>query len=123
MKLLTRKQVIEVWNKQGEDHLNSFVCPDCRDILVNHENVLFCENPECSNTERYESIYIKITGKPTFSIEKDFPDPAGVIIVGGGRNIGKTWKQHLKEYGVGKEDLPDSLKEIYDIDPMMVKDD
>jgi len=77
-------------NKQGEDHLNSFVCPDCRDILINQGDALFCENPECSNTERYEYTYMKITGKPTFTIEKDFPDP---------------------------------LKEIYDIDPMMVKDD
>jgi len=46
-KLLTRKEVIEIWSKQSEVFLNSFCCPNCRDILFYYgfrENEYYCKN-------------------------------------------------------------------------------
>ena len=57
-KLLTRKEIIEIWNDQSEDFLNSYCCPNCRDILYNHpyqlmlevsEEHYFCHNRDCAN--------------------------------------------------------------------------
>jgi hypothetical protein len=60
MGLLTRKQIIEEWKKQTPDLLNSFCCPDCRDILIreNDENIphgasLRCFNDMCENISTY----------------------------------------------------------------------
>ena len=48
MNLLTRRQVIEIWNKQKDEFLDSYVCPNCRDILTKHEDGIYeCENPNC----------------------------------------------------------------------------
>lgn len=58
--LLTRKQVIDLWTNQTPDLLNSFVCPDCRDVLSREpdENIpygahLVCNNSMCDNLTLY----------------------------------------------------------------------
>lgn len=44
-KLLTRKQVIELWSKQSEEALNNYVCPNCRDILLKiDDNTYYCSS-------------------------------------------------------------------------------
>ena len=49
MKLLTRRQIIEEWIKQPDNHLdNSYCCPKCRDILYEYGDRYFCENEDCS---------------------------------------------------------------------------
>lgn len=47
MKLLTRKEIIDEWNKQSEEMLNSKCCPVCRNILHEYGDRYFCENREC----------------------------------------------------------------------------
>lgn len=48
MKLLTRRQIIEEWNKQSDELLDSFCCPNCRDILYEYADRYICENEDCS---------------------------------------------------------------------------
>jgi len=49
-KLLTRREVIDLWLTQSPDFLDSYVCPNCRDILdKKDDNIYFCSNPECEN--------------------------------------------------------------------------
>lgn len=57
-KLFTRKEVIEIWQDQKEEFLNSYCCPNCRDLLFDHpyqimfeksEKHLYCHNAECSS--------------------------------------------------------------------------
>ena len=46
--VLTRREVIEMWEKQPASILDSPVCPDCRDILFKKENdTWFCGNRNC----------------------------------------------------------------------------
>lgn len=53
MKVLTRREVIEAWNKDDRYH-DFYVCPDCRDILsLNNDSVLQCKNPNCVNEDQY----------------------------------------------------------------------
>jgi hypothetical protein len=47
MKLLTRRQIIEEWQKQSDEMLDSFCCPKCRDILYEYADRYFCENEYC----------------------------------------------------------------------------
>jgi hypothetical protein len=53
IKLLTRNEVIDLWQHQKNDYKNQYVCPSCRDILskTDTENVYFCNNPFCAMTE------------------------------------------------------------------------
>jgi hypothetical protein len=47
MKLLTRRQIMEEWNKQSDEMLDSFCCPNCRDILHELDDRYFCKNKHC----------------------------------------------------------------------------
>jgi uncharacterized protein YbaR (Trm112 family) len=49
MKLLKRNEIIEIWDQQNKDILNSFCCPSCRDILVYDQetNSYLCFNSLC----------------------------------------------------------------------------
>ena len=47
MKLLTRKEIIEIWSKPPSLFLNSFCCPSCRDILDEDKNMYRCTNDKC----------------------------------------------------------------------------
>jgi hypothetical protein len=47
--LLTRKQVIDIWLKQSDEHLNSYGCPNCRDLLFKEGNYFRCKNMDCKN--------------------------------------------------------------------------
>lgn len=57
MKLLKRKEIIEIWKSQSKEFLNSYCCPNCRDLLYNKpaqidtEDLyyLYCHNLCCSN--------------------------------------------------------------------------
>ena len=51
MKLLTRKEIIELWQKQGENYLNQLCCPNCRDILIKEYGKYSCENMLCGINE------------------------------------------------------------------------
>ena len=48
MRLLTRQQVIDIWNEQPEEMRNRFVCPHCRDILTKDTEHYVCINIYCS---------------------------------------------------------------------------
>lgn len=50
MRLLTRRQIIEEWNKQTDEMLDSKCCPVCRDLLHEYGDRYFCENRECSQS-------------------------------------------------------------------------
>ena len=60
MKTLTRREVIEAWNKDERYH-DYFVCPDCRDILKCKDTdvkgiILQCDNEKCDNTHVYNIL-------------------------------------------------------------------
>lgn len=46
---LTRREIIELWSKQEEEHLDAPCCPNCRDILFDSDNGLECHNILCSH--------------------------------------------------------------------------
>ena len=47
-KLHTRRGIIRIWEKQNPDSLDSYCCPNCRDILYRDEKGnLYCENSLC----------------------------------------------------------------------------
>lgn len=50
MKLMTRGEVIDAWEKNGQ-FLNWYVCPNCRDILSMHQDGRHfkCMNSNCMN--------------------------------------------------------------------------
>lgn len=54
MKLLTRRQIIQIWGKQSDEILDSFCCPNCRDVLEeriyveDNTTCLVCSNITCS---------------------------------------------------------------------------
>ena len=47
MKLLTRREIIALWQKQPDVMLDSLCCPNCRDILFEDEDSYFCDNIHC----------------------------------------------------------------------------
>lgn len=48
MKLLTRRQIIEIWNKDEKYH-DLYCCPNCRDILQLYgDDSLRCKNEDCA---------------------------------------------------------------------------
>jgi hypothetical protein len=53
MTLLTRREVIEIWNRHP-DYLDWYTCPNCRDILfiTDKINVFTCMNDKCFNYEK-----------------------------------------------------------------------
>lgn len=52
--LLTRREIIEIWQGQNKELLDMFCCPNCRDILqgTDEQNVLKCLNAKCSYFEK-----------------------------------------------------------------------
>jgi hypothetical protein len=54
MKALTRKEIIEIWKEQPDDLLNSFCCPNCRDLLFNYSGTLMCRNSDCLNSDQFD---------------------------------------------------------------------
>jgi hypothetical protein len=55
MKLLTRKEIIEIWSRQSNEMLNAFYCPECRDLLTTDKNgELYCLNTMCKNKKKYK---------------------------------------------------------------------
>ena len=46
-KLLTRKEIIQLWSQQSEEMLNSYCCPGCRDLLFETEKYYICKNTSC----------------------------------------------------------------------------
>ncbi len=53
MGLFTRREIIKLWLSQPTDVLDSYVCPNCWDILfkkLRKNNVsYYCDNPKCTN--------------------------------------------------------------------------
>jgi len=52
--LLTRRQIIEKWQKQKPEFQDSYCCPKCRDILRKSdyiENMYYCDNDFCQVRE------------------------------------------------------------------------
>ena len=47
MKLLTRRQIIDEWNKQSKLQLDSYCCPICRDLLSIDTDRYYCKNEDC----------------------------------------------------------------------------
>ncbi len=55
--LLTRKEIIKLWEKQKKEILNSYCCPSCRSVLFKYnidyiypsENYYYCHNIDCKN--------------------------------------------------------------------------
>lgn len=52
--LLKRKEIIEIWQAQSEEFLNSYCCPDCRNIMDSDEENYFCCNEMCENMTDYK---------------------------------------------------------------------
>ena len=51
MKLLTRKEIIEIWRRQTKDMKAQYCCPSCRDILTKLKDGKFvCDNQSCLMT-------------------------------------------------------------------------
>lgn len=47
-KLLTRQEVMDMWNKSLKEYKDSYCCPSCRDILtIDEEGRFHCENDLC----------------------------------------------------------------------------
>ena len=44
VRLLTRKDIIELWLKQPTEALDTFCCPNCRDLLRATEEGHYCSN-------------------------------------------------------------------------------
>jgi hypothetical protein len=50
MKLLTRQQIIDIWNNQPKKFKEKYCCPNCRNVLhITTDNMLYCNNSFCSN--------------------------------------------------------------------------
>jgi len=47
MKLLTRRELIEIWQQRSSEKLDMYCCPYCRDILYEEEYRFVCTNPKC----------------------------------------------------------------------------
>jgi len=47
-RLFTRREVIEIWLKQKDEDLDTYVCPHCRDLLFKKGETYFCNNFDCS---------------------------------------------------------------------------
>jgi len=51
MKLLTRKEIIEIWRRQPNHIKAQYCCPSCRDILTKLKDGKFvCDNQSCLMT-------------------------------------------------------------------------
>jgi len=48
IKLLTRKQIIDIWLEQPDEMLNTVCCPQCRNLLHEFSDRYFCENENCT---------------------------------------------------------------------------
>ena len=54
-RLLTRRQIIEMWQKQPSEMLDSYCCPQCRNILLHYVDRYICENRDCPQEYILES--------------------------------------------------------------------
>lgn len=45
-RLLTRREIIDIWQKQSKEFLNTYCCKNCRDLLyeTKKENEWYCKN-------------------------------------------------------------------------------
>ena len=60
IRLLKRRQVIKLWNRQGDKHLNSLCCPYCRDLLEENDEHYECNNMFCDfDTVRKEDVIME----------------------------------------------------------------
>ena len=57
-KLLKRREIIKLWQAQGDSILDSYACPRCRDILQFQDGFYFCENNYCKDLDdNYATFY------------------------------------------------------------------
>lgn len=54
MKLLTRKEIIDIWVKQPSLMLASYCCPSCRDLLDEEGEYYYCNNDMCREDVFYK---------------------------------------------------------------------
>lgn len=54
MKLLTRKEIIDIWFEQDIKFLKSYCCPSCRDILYEEGEYYYCNNDMCREDVFYK---------------------------------------------------------------------
>jgi hypothetical protein len=47
LKVLTRREIVDLWEKQPGCILDSYCCPGCRDILSEIDGVYKCDNILC----------------------------------------------------------------------------
>jgi hypothetical protein len=61
--LLTRREVIKLWQKQKDKFLDTYCCPNCRDLLFDYRHpaspgkivdggFLYCHNARCFEYNR-----------------------------------------------------------------------
>lgn len=56
MRTMTRREVIEAWNKNEKYH-DFYVCPNCRDILtIVDDKYLTCLNSKCNNQNSFDIL-------------------------------------------------------------------
>jgi hypothetical protein len=60
MKLLTRRQIIDIWLKQTVKNLDSYCCPNCRDILQENKTHFWCGNGGCAEEVPYDKKEMSI---------------------------------------------------------------
>ena len=46
-KLLTRREIIDIWQAQRDEFLDLLCCPFCRDILYKDDKGYYCPNQMC----------------------------------------------------------------------------
>jgi len=52
-RIFTRRQIIITWSEQSPEELDSYCCPNCRDILYKDENgKYYCDNDLCKLSRR-----------------------------------------------------------------------
>ena len=59
LKLLTRREIIQIWKSQTDEMLDSYCCPKCRNILLDYGDRYFCENKDCSQGYILKSEVLK----------------------------------------------------------------
>lgn len=51
VKLLTRREIIDSWEKQSSNSLKKLCCPSCRSILYKSGDIFECPNDLCEINE------------------------------------------------------------------------
>ena len=47
-KLLTRKEIIEIWRAQGDVFQETYCCPNCKNLLFMEVDLYYCFNQDCN---------------------------------------------------------------------------